>query len=465
MKRNFHWYDAITINSYWFALTARAQVLSALIVPLLVQQFVGEESKGAYLGTIRLWSLMAALVVQALMGLLSDRSRHPWGRRRPFILAGTLVQLVILTLIGFSAGLEGMAGYWVLFGLYLLSMVAADTAQAANQGLIPDLAPEAWRGRISGVKALLEVPIPLVFTALIVGKIVSAGNLWGGLAALMGVLVVCAVIVMFVREQKPAADPPAWDWKPVIRLALMTGFFTLIILICGQGVKWLGLLAEGKVLALVGLCAMSAATLLGVWGSVRIGGGSEILQKRSFIWWIVQRLAFMIPTTNLGGFIVFFIQEKFPDMALEKAAGPATQAIMFVGVFILVTAIPGGWLADRIGKKPVILAGGLLGALGTGGVVLFDQLGPTLIGACLIGAGVGLFYSASWALGTELVPREKAGQYLGLSNLAGAGAGAIGAYIGGPIADRAGYVLLYAIFGFLFLLSILPLIWIREDKS
>jgi MFS family permease len=73
-----------------------------------------------------------------------------------------------------------------------------------------------------------------------------------------------------------------------------------------------------------------------------------------------------------------------------------------------------------------------------------------------------LFYSASWALGTEIVPQDQAGRYLGISNLAGAGAGAIGAYIGGPIADHVGYVLLFAIYGGLFLLSVLALKGVRE---
>jgi MFS family permease len=58
-----------------------------------------------------------------------------------------------------------------------------------------------------------------------------------------------------------------------------------------------------------------------------------------------------------------------------------------------------------------------------------------LLGGGILGAGVGLFYSANWALGTQLIPPGKAGAMLGLSNLAGAGAGAVGAYLGGPIAD------------------------------
>jgi MFS family permease len=94
------------------------------------------------------------------------------------------------------------------------------------------------------------------------------------------------------------------------------------------------------------------------------------------------------------------------------------------------------------------------------------------IGGLFIGAATGLFYTANWALGTELVPQGEAGRYLGISNLAGAGAGAVGAYIGGPIADfltarvpsvpGLGYTLLFAIYGVLFLLSIVALAKVRE---
>ena len=67
MKKEARWYDVITTNIYWFALTARSQVLTPLIIPLLVQRFVGESLKGTYVGRIRLWSLMVAVLVQALM--------------------------------------------------------------------------------------------------------------------------------------------------------------------------------------------------------------------------------------------------------------------------------------------------------------------------------------------------------------------------------------------------------------
>ena len=36
MKRAMRWHDYITINVYWFALTTRSQVVTALVVPLLL---------------------------------------------------------------------------------------------------------------------------------------------------------------------------------------------------------------------------------------------------------------------------------------------------------------------------------------------------------------------------------------------------------------------------------------------
>ncbi len=80
-----------------------------------------------------------------------------------------------------------------------------------------------------------------------------------------------------------------------------------------------------------------------------------------------------------------------------------------------------------------------------------------MLGGIVVGLGIGSFYAANWALGTRLVPKDQAGRYLGLSNLAGAGAGAIGGYIGGPIGDQAGFTVLMVIYASLFLISTLAL--------
>lgn len=210
---------------------------------------------------------------------------------------------------------------------------------------------------------------------------------------------------------------------------------------------------------------MAMAIGLGVWSSLRISLGDEAKKQTSFTWWVINRLAFLVGATNLAGFVLYFIQERFPELQGEAAAGPTSMLIMFVGIAILISAVPAGWLTDRFGNKPLIAFSGILATVGTITVTASTGMLMLYAGGLLIGIAIGIFYSANWALGTQIVPQEQAGRYLGLSNLAGAGAGAIGAYIGGPIGDGMGYMLLMSIYGFLFLVSTLALFGIKEGKQ
>ncbi len=475
--KKLRWFDYITINIYWLGLTTLSQTITPLVFPLLVQKFVGEAGKGTFFGTLRLWTLMAALLLQALMGTLSDRSTLRWGRRRPFIFLGTLVGLVFIAAIGFSASLEGMTGYWFLFAMAILLQASSNTAHGAVQGLIPDLVPENQRGRFSGVKAVFEIPVPVILVAFLVGPLIAAGNMWGGILVAMSILTLTMLITMLVREE-PLKESPPLDWMPFLRLLLMTGLFTAIILGMREVVKGVGRLMEGVssttvlvvTMGAVGLAAMAIAVTLGVWASVRTSIGRAARSSPSFTWWVVNRLAFLVGTTNLSGFAVYFLQGRL-GYAEEQAAAPASQLMMVVGLFILVSALPSGWLSDKFGHKRLVAISGVVATLGTLILLVAPSLTTLYIGGCLVGVAAGLFFTANWALGTDLVPKEEAGRYLGISNLAGAGAGAVGAYIGGPIADYftvhvpdqpgLGYVLLFAIYGALFLLSVVTLLKVR----
>ena len=474
------WYDIITVNIFYLGLTALTQTFVPLVLPLLVQQFVGEAQQGAYFGRMRLWALMAALLAQALMGMLSDRSPLRWGRRRPFIFAGALLDLVVLAAIGFTAQMSGLAGYRVLFVLYVLLQFFSNTAQSAQQSFIPDLVPAEKRGRFSGVKALFEVPVPVVLVSLTIARLIGGGNMWGGLLLLMAVIFLTMLLAMLVPEQPLNVTLPPLDWQPFLRLLLMTGFFTAVILLMGEVVVWSGrwlarvesVLALVVLMGLVGLAAMTVAVVVGVTGSARLSVGAEKAHTLSaFVWWVVSRLAFLVSVTNLGGFVLYFLQGRL-GFTRASAAGPASQMMMLVGVFILLSALPAGWLADRIGRKQVVAWSGLIAAVGTGITLFATNLTLVFVGGSIIGIATGVFYTASWALGTSLVPKNEAGRYLGISNLAGAGAGAVGAYIGGPVADfftrytpdvpGLGYVVIFAIYGVLFLLSTLLLVKVRE---
>jgi len=306
--------------------------------------------------------------------------------------------------------------------------------------------------------------------------------MWAAIVVAIGVMAVSTLLTMFVREKPLRETPPPLDWRLFGRLFLMTAVFTAIILGLGEASEWLGrqmesvsstttlLLAMGA----IGVVAMAATVVLGVWASMRISlGVDEMRQNASFCWWVVNRLAFLIGVNNMSVFAIYFLQGRL-GIPGEAAAGPAALLMVVVGALILVFAIPSGWLADRLSRKWLVAASGILAAIGVVVVMSSPSLTVIYVGGALIGAATGAFFASSWALGTDLAPKETAGKYLGLSNLAGAGAGAVGAYIGGPIADfitaripgipGIGYVLLFGIFGVLFLLSVLVLIGVRETR-
>ena len=481
MPRIPKWFDYITINIYYLGLTTLSQT-NGLIFPLLVQKFIGESGQATFFGTLRLWSLMVAVLVQSATGIISDNSRLRWGRRRPFILTGTLFDLIFITSIGFSLGLEGESGYWFLFTVAILLQISSNIAHSAQQGLIPDLVPEEKRGRFSGVKAIFELPIPLLLVSFTIARLISRGNFWAGILVSMAVLTLAMIITMFAPEKRSELPPVRIDWSPFMRLLVMTGLFTLIILGSGQFVKimgraFLGIESSTFIvlgMGLAGLGAMIFAVVLGIWMSIRISLGVDAAKNPSFTWWVINRLAYLVGVINLSTFAVFFIQARL-GFEREKAAQPAANLMLLVGVFILLSALPGGWLSDRFGHKALVAFSGLLATIGTILALLYPSLTLIYIGGSIIGLATGVFFTANWALGTKIIPQLQAARYLGISNLAGAGAGAVGAYIGGPIADYisinlpsvtgSGYVLLFTIYGALFLLSVLAITKVKTDSA
>ena len=116
----------------------------------------------------------------------------------------------------------------------------------------------------------------------------------------------------------------------------------------------------------------------------------------------------------------------------------------------------------RLGRKGLVALAGIICTLGTLLLLMASDFPMVILSGSILGIGTGLFMATNWALGTSLVPASEAGRYLGISNLAGAGAGIIGVGIGGPIADffnrlepGLGYMVIFSIYAVLFLLSVL----------
>ena len=480
MKR-LRWYDFISVNLFWLGLNIRNTAVGTFFMPYLVDIYAPADWKNTALSAMRTAGLIIAMLVQPAAGLVSDRSTSRFGRRRPFILIGAVLDLVFLAAIGLSWN------YWTLLVAVLLIQFSSNISHGPLQGLIPDLVPEDQRGRASAIKAIFEL-LPIVLVGLSIAPLVGSGHLgWAIIATGAGLLITALVTMFWVKEQPLKEKPDIPFWPPMLRVL---GMLAGILLGATAGLVGGGLIGgliglvtwqfAGKSTGLAvmvgvgGAIAMIIAVVVGVWAGSWTTIGKEARQHSSFIWWIVNRLLFLAAVTSLQGFALYFLEYAF-KITSQQATSMSGSLVYTVGIFTLVSAFPAGWLADRMGHKQLILVSGILAAVGCAlllGTIWVPNLALVYGSGAIIGIGTGLFMTVNWAMGTALVPAGEAGRYLGISNLAGAGAGMIGSGIGGPMADYLnlttpglGYFAIFAAYVVLFALSAVSLRFITEKKA
>ncbi len=376
----FHRIDYFKITIFGFALAALWGSLHTTVIQQRLLDFVPASEKNTYLGLLTFAGLMLAIIIQPIAGSLSDRSGFGWGRRRPFILAGTILAIFFLSGIGWSGS------YAVIFIIYCLLQIASNTAQGPYQAFIPDLVPEGRRGIASGIKSFLEIGggVALLYPIALFMDRYSAGEgsswLWLSLATL-GVLLACAMLAtIFLVKEPPGAGRTKLSLMPALRKTFKIDFRA----------------------------------------------------NRDFVWFLVSRLFIMMAFTTLQTFTLYFLMDVVgvPDPA---AATARFSVLAIVGM--LVIAYPAGRLSDKIGRRPIAITSGLLGALGIALIFLFQKSYlPIMLCGGLVGISFGAFMSSNWALATDLVPKGEEARYLGLTNLATAGGAALARLIG-PMID------------------------------
>ncbi len=282
------------------------------------------------------------------------------------------------------------------------------------------------------------------------------------------------ITLIFVKED-PIDEKPMESLKvPFLRLIGLPAIFlgttqaaVFIVKISGnQLIQWsinLNLLIF--LVGLIGLIGMAWSIFVGVYFGVWVGIGQEVHEHKSFIWWVINRLLFLAAVGSIQGFAQYYLSDviKIPDAATQT-----TYLLGAVALFLLPSAIGGGYFADRIGRKRLVGAAGVVAACGALLLLFANGMPLVIASGCIIGLGTGTFMATNWALGTDLAPKDQVGKFLGISNLAGAGAGIIGAGIGGPMADffnalqpSLGYLVIVALYGILFLFSTLALTQVK----
>jgi Na+/melibiose symporter-like transporter len=370
--------DYLKITLFGFALTALWQSLHSIILPLRLLDFVPESDKNTYLGLMTLAGLLLAMFVQPVAGAISDRSGFQWGRRRPYILIGGIAALLIIPGIG-------LAGSFVaIFATYCLLQISTNTAQGPFQAFIPEMAPPDRRGLASGVKALLETGggMVMVYVSSILMSRYSSGerSYWLWLALGLLVLILLAALVFTIVTVKES--PP---------------------------------MAARRSSSLFGTLFQTAA---------------EIFSNRDIKWFLASRLLVYMAFATIQQFALYFLQDV---IGVSNPAEATARFLIIAVVGMLVVVWPAGYICDRIGRKPVSVAAGFLGALGIGIITFSQEYSTILWAAGIIGVAMGAFNAANWALATDLVSRGEEARYLGIANMATAGGAALARAIGPAI--------------------------------
>jgi MFS family permease len=153
----------------------------------------------------------------------------------------------------------------------------------------------------------------------------------------------------------------------------------------------------------------------------------------------------------LGGltfFLSFFLLLPTLPMYARAVGVPEASVGLVVGAFpisaMLLRPVV-GWAADRIGRRPFLLAGAAVFATAPGLYVIGGSLGG-LIGARLYhGLGMGLYQTGSSAAVADIAAPQRRGEALGLFGMSGNVALAIGPLLGIWIADHLGFGWLFAV--------------------
>ncbi|HME82876.1 MAG TPA: MFS transporter [Candidatus Eremiobacteraceae bacterium] len=143
--------DQSLLNAYWIPLNFQGAALLAIAVPAALLKF--QTASGHTQQLAILASIVAAIsiFVPPPVGALSDYLRRRGGHRRPFILAGTVLNAVALVWLAYSGTL------WSFTAALFVAVVGQSISTAAYQALIPEVVPREDWGTSAGYQGVASL--------------------------------------------------------------------------------------------------------------------------------------------------------------------------------------------------------------------------------------------------------------------------------------------------------------------
>jgi MFS family permease len=375
----------LTLSVYWLGINVMWTGLHVLILPKRMEAIFGPASAGLGLGLITTAGVVVAIIVQPTVGALSDYTVTRWGRRKPYIVIGSLLDVAFLWAVA-SADT-----FLTLVLALVLLQFSSNFAQGPFQGYVPDLVPARQVGRASGLMGVM---------------IILGGMVGVGIAA-----------IGYVQLEPGMAEPTVRSilFWPTVALGFIEAATMVVLALTVD---------EGR-----------AALPRGKRSWLRIGlsaWGMDILREHSYVWLLISRLCYLTIPGVITAYAVYVLERTFK--LDPSAAGPLLLINgLIVAVATVIATVPAARLSDRIGRKKVIYGAFALAAVGVIGVSIAPTVELTVAALLPLGFSTGAFLVVDWALMTDIIPKASAGRYMGISNVATASAGPVGLALAGVV--------------------------------
>jgi MFS family permease len=401
----------IILNFYWVGISFMWNALHPIILPAVLLNYVPDLKKNTILGLLTFTGLIIAMIIQPVSGAVSDGWVSRFGRRRPLLVIGVLFDLLFLSVIAWGGGFT-----WLIIGYFGLQF-SSNTSQGSFQGLLPDRVPEIQLGVASSLKTFMDT-LSLILAALLAGRMLDPKrhDPTSIMLVVIGLLIFTAAFTVFFTHEKPIQNQ---DYQT---LRTLSNYFKIDF------------------------------------------------QKNKAYWWMTaERASFLLGIYGLQAFGQYYLQDVLQVPDPPKQMGNLLASIT-IGVLVLVMF--GGKLTDHFGPKRILFAASVATSIGMMLMLLTRNLAGLFIFGSIVGGGIGLFLTANWALANRLAPVNEAGKFLGLTNFATAGSGAL-ARLEGPAIDALnathphlwmGYKGLFVFGTFCILLSVIFLSKIQLKK-
>jgi MFS family permease len=150
--------------------------------------------------------------------------------------------------------------------------------------------------------------------------------------------------------------------------------------------------------------------------------------------------------TNLGLLAVGATLPVLPDYVQDELGGSDLEVGIVSGAFAVTGIVSrpiAGLYADRIGRRPTVIAGAVLATIA--GALLFVPAGiaGVLVSRFFLGAGEGTVFTAGSAWNIDMAPEERRGRMIGLYGLAIWTGLTLGPPIGVLLQDAGGFELVW----------------------